>query len=303
MIGTDIKVNHMENYVVGIGEILWDMLPAGKQLGGAPANFAYHVKQLGLPVKVVSAVGNDSLGHEIMDVFQVKEIPALVSKVDYQTGIVQVSLDEAGVPSYEIKTDVAWDYIPYNSELEELAHHTKVVCFGSLAQRNAVSRAAIYRFLDAMPQNDEVLKVFDINLRQNFYTREIIHESLSKANILKINDEELAIISELFDLKGDTVDEQCKQLLATYELKMVILTCGENGSYVVTPTQTLYRETPKVEVVDTVGAGDAFAAAFIAGLLKGMTLAEAHRLAVNISAYVCTKPGAMPQMPYISILE
>lgn len=293
----------MENYVVGIGEALWDMLPAGKQLGGAPANFAYHVKQLGLSSKVVSAVGNDVLGDEIMHVFRSREIPALVARVDYPTGTVQVTLDEAGVPSYEIKTDVAWDYIPYTAELEALARCTKVVCFGSLAQRNAISRSTIYRFLDAMPQGDDSMKVFDINLRQLFYSREIIHESLSMANVLKINDEELAKVGALFGLEGETVEEQCRELLASYELKMVILTCGEQGSYVVTPTQTSYRDTPKVEVADTVGAGDAFAAAFIAGLLKGKCLAEAHQLAVNVSAYVCTKPGAMPETSYIKALE
>lgn len=292
----------MESYVVGIGEALWDMLPGGKQLGGAPSNFAFHVKRLGLPVKVVTALGCDALGNEIADVFQAKEIDSLVSRVPYPTGTVQVELDEAGVPSYEIKTEVAWDYIPYNSALADLAHHTKVVCFGSLAQRSEMSRTTIYRFLDAMPQTDEVLKVFDINLRQQFYTKEIIHESLRRCNILKINDEELLTVSNLFKLGGETVVEQCRDLLLAYGLQMVILTCGENGSYVVSENQTSYRETPKVEVVDTVGAGDAFTAAFIAGILKGKPITDAHRLAVNVSAYICTQPGAMPDISYIKIL-
>ena len=285
----------MENYIVGIGEALWDMLPAGKQLGGAPANFAYHVKRLGLPAKVVSAVGHDELGNEILNLFQEKEIPYLVQQITYPTGTVQVSLDEAGVPSYEIKTDVAWDNIPYTAELEELARHTKVACFGSLAQRNSVSCETINRFLDAMPDAENVWKVFDINLRQQFYTKEILHCSLCKCNILKINDEELAVVSELFNLSSASMEGQCRQLLSDYQLKMIILTCGEKGSYVITPEETFYKETPHVEVVDTVGAGDAFAAAFIAGILKGNSIAEAHQLAVDVSAHVCTQPGAMPE--------
>ena len=285
----------MENYIVGIGEALWDMLPAGKQLGGAPANFAYHVKQLGLPAKVVSAVGKDELGDEILTLFQEKKIPSLVQQITYPTGTVQVSLDEAGIPSYEIKTDVAWDNILYTDELEELAHHTQVVCFGSLAQRNSVSCETINRFLDAMSDAENVWKVFDINLRQQFYTKEVLHRSLCKCNILKINDEELEKVSELFHLPATTMDKQCRELLSIYQLKMVILTCGEKGSYVVTPEETFYKDTPHVKVVDTVGAGDAFAAAFIAGILKGDSISEAHQLAVDVSAQVCTQPGAMSE--------
>lgn len=285
----------MENYIVGIGEALWDMLPDGKQLGGAPANFAYHVKRLGLPARVVSAVGKDALGEEILQIFQDKEIPALVQQVSYPTGTVQVSLDEAGIPSYEIKTAVAWDNIPYTAELEELAHHTQVVCFGSLAQRNKVSYDTINRFLDEMPDSEEVLKVFDINLRQHFYTKEVLHRSLDRCNILKINDEELEQVSDIFSLADTSMEERCRKLIATYQLKMVILTCGEHGSYVITPENVSYKDTPHVEVVDTVGAGDAFTAAFIVGVLRGNSISEAHQLAVDIAAYVCTKPGAMPE--------
>ena len=292
----------MDSYVVGIGEALWDMLPAGKQLGGAPSNFAFHVTQLGLQAKVVTALGCDTLGDEIADFFQSKDIDSLVARVAYPTGTVQVELDEAGVPSYEIKTEVAWDYIPYDSAMEELARSTQVVCFGSLAQRSTISRNTIYRFLEAMPKTEGVLKVFDINLRQQFYTKEIIQESLKRCNILKINDEELVTVSKLFDIKYVSVVEQCRELLQKYELKMVILTCGENGSYIVAENQTSYRETPKVEVVDTVGAGDAFTAAFIAGILKGKTVTDAHSLAVNVSAYICTQQGAMPEIPYIKTL-
>lgn len=300
----------MENYIVGIGEILWDMLPDGKQLGGAPANFAYHVCKLGLPSKVVSAVGRDVLGDEILNVFHTKGIPSWVQRVERPTGTVQVALDEAGVPSYEIKTDVAWDVIPYDSELAQLAQHTKVVCFGSLAQRCEVSRNTIYRFLDAMPQADDVLKIFDINLRQQFYTAEILHESLRRCNVLKINDEELERVCELFHLevvgngvngeacRGDAFQQEiCMTLLNQYQLKYVILTCGEQGSFVFTSSLQSHFVTPKVAVADTVGAGDAFTAAFVAGILQGKSISESHQLAVDISAYVCTCHGAMPPYP------
>ena len=285
----------MKNYIVGIGEALWDMLPAGKQLGGAPANFAYHVKRLGLPAKVVSAVGRDALGNEIVQLLREKDIPFLVPQIGYPTGSVQVSLDEAGIPSYEIMTDVAWDNIPYSAELEELAHHTQVVCFGSLAQRSKVSYDTINRFLDEMPEGEGVWKVFDINLRQQFYTKEILHRSLCKCNVLKINDEELEQVRQLFGLSGDSLEDRCRQLLDEYQLKMVILTCGDKGSYVVTSEDVFYQDTPRVKVVDTVGAGDAFTAAFMAGILKGYAIADAHRLAVDVSAWVCTQSGAMPE--------
>lgn len=284
----------MEKYIVGIGEVLWDMLPSGKQLGGAPANFAYHVKRLGFYAKVVSAIGKDELGAEIRRVFEQKRIPSELALVDFPTGTVQVTLDEAGIPSYQIETGVAWDYLPFTPQLHDLACHTQVVCFGSLAQRSESTRATIYQFLDAMPHGEDVLKVFDINLRQQFYTREILHESLCKCNVLKINDEELVTVARLFLLKQDTQEGQCRALLKMYQLKMVILTCGEQGSLVVSETVSSYQNTPKVVVADTVGAGDAFTAAFIAGLLKGETIQEAHMQAVKVSAFVCTQYGAMP---------
>lgn len=284
----------MKNYIIGIGEVLWDMLPSGKQLGGAPANFAYHVSQLGSPAKVVSAVGKDELGDEIQTLFQGKKIPSQLSLVDYPTGTVQVTLDQSGIPSYEIKEEVAWDYLPFTKELEELARQTLVVCFGSLAQRSEQTRTTLYRFIDAMPQNSQTLKIFDINLRQHFYSKEIVHESLCKSNVLKINDEELGIVSTLFGLQKGSVELECRQLLSSYKLKMVILTCGEQGSYVFTSDSISYLDTPKVAVVDTVGAGDAFTAAFIASLLHGKTIREAHQQAVDVAAFVCTQPGAMP---------
>ena len=289
----------MENtIVVGMGEALWDVLPEGKKIGGAPANFAYHVSQFGLNSRVVSAVGDDKLGMEILDNFREKKLNAMVEIVPYPTGTVQVELDAEGVPCYDIKEGVAWDNIPYTPALEDLAKHTKAVCFGSLAQRSVVSRDTINRFIDAMPAED-TLKIFDINLRQGFYTKEILCNSFSKCNILKINDEELVTISRMFGYPGIDLQDKCWILLAKYNLKMLILTCGINGSYVFTPGVVSFQETPKVPVADTVGAGDSFTAAFCASILNGKPVPEAHKLAVEVSAYVCTQSGAMPELPQI----
>ena len=287
----------MENtIVVGMGEALWDVLPEGKKIGGAPANFAYHVSQFGLNSRVVSAVGDDKLGMEILDNFREKKLNAMVEIVPYPTGTVQVELDAEGVPCYDIKEGVAWDNIPYTPALEDLAKHTKAVCFGSLAQRSVVSRDTINRFMDAMPAED-TLKIFDINLRQGFYTKEILCNSFSKCNILKINDEELVTVSRMFGYPGIDLQDKCWILLAKYNLKMLILTCGVNGSYVFTPGNVSFVETPRVEVADTVGAGDSFTAAFVSSILSGLSIGEAHKLAVETSAYVCTQNGAMPVLP------
>ena len=290
-------MNHMNEMVVGMGEALWDVLPEGKKIGGAPANFAYHVSQFGLPSRVVSAVGEDKLGAEILDNFREKKLNCMIEQVPYPTGTVQVELDAEGVPCYDIKEGVAWDNIPYTNALEGLAHCTRAVCFGSLAQRSIVSRETINRFLDAMPVTDETLKIFDVNLRQGFYTKEILCNSFQKCNILKINDEELVTVSRMFGYPGIDLQDKCWILLAKYNLKMLILTCGVNGSYVFTPGNVSFVETPKVEVADTVGAGDSFTATFVAALLKGMSITEAHRLAVEVSAFVCTQNGAMPVIP------
>ena len=287
----------MNNIIVGMGEALWDVLPEGKKIGGAPANFAYHVSQFGFDSRVVSAVGNDELGDEILRVFNEKKLKTQIERVDYPTGTVQVTLDDEGVPCYEIKEGVAWDNIPFTDELKRLALNARAVCFGSLAQRNEVSRATINRFLDTMPDIDGQLKIFDINLRQDFYSKEVIRESCQRCNVLKINDEELVTISRMFGYPGIDLQDKCWILLAKYNLKMLILTCGVNGSYVFTPGEISFVETPKVEVADTVGAGDSFTATFVAAILKGKPVAEAHKLAVEVSAYVCTQNGAMPELP------
>lgn len=287
----------MNDMIVGMGEALWDVLPEGKKIGGAPANFAYHVSQFGFNSRVVSAVGDDKLGNEILENFSEKNLNFLIEKVPYPTGTVQVELDDEGIPCYDIKEGVAWDNIPFTPELEILAKQTRAVCFGSLAQRSIVSRETINKFLDAMPDDGSQLRIFDINLRQSFYTKEILCNSMERCNILKINDEELVTVSRMFGYPGIDLQDKCWILLAKYNLKMLILTCGVNGSYVFTPGEISFVETPKVEVADTVGAGDSFTATFVAAILKGKKVSEAHKLAVEASAYVCTQNGAMPVFP------
>ncbi len=288
----------MKKLVIGMGEALWDVLPEGKKIGGAPANFAYHVSQFGLPSCVVSAVGEDTLGDEIISNFTSKGLNFDIARVPYPTGTVHVEIDQAGIPQYEIKENVAWDNIPYTTQLETLARDTKAVCFGSLAQRNIVSRETINRFLDAIPASNDPLIVFDVNLRQGFYNKDILCNSMTRCNILKINDEELVTVSRMFGYPGIDLQDKCWILLGKYNLKMLILTCGINGSYVFTPGNVSFQPTPEVEVADTVGAGDSFTAAFIASILKGKSVAEAHACAVMTSAFVCTQKGAMPKLPH-----
>ena len=285
----------MKRYIVGLGEALWDVLPDGKKLGGAPANFAYHAAQFGLDTIAISALGEDKLAEETIDALKEHNLNYLMPRVPYPTGTVQVTLTGDGIPTYDIKENVAWDNIPLTDEMLEVAKNARAVCFGSLAQRNVVSRENIHKFLDATP--DDCVKIFDINLRQQFYTKEVIEESLKRCNILKINDEELVLIGRMFGYPGLDIENKCWLILGKYNLDMLVLTCGTNGSYVFTPGQMSFQETPKVEVADTVGAGDSFTGSFVGSILNGKPVPEAHKTAVQVSAFVCTQNGAMPEVP------
>lgn len=287
----------MTRYIVGIGEALWDCLPEGRKIGGAPANFAYHAGQFGFRSLAVSAIGDDQLGREIKEKLDRIGLAYRLETVDFPTGTVQVTLNGNGIPCYEIMENVAWDNIPYSADLEDIARNCKAVCFGSLAQRSAVSRDTINRFLDAMPESGDTYKIFDINLRQNFYSKETIVDSLDKCNVLKINDEELVVVSGMFGFHNMSPEESCRKILADHGLRMLILTCGTEGSYVFTPEEMSFLETPAVEVADTVGAGDSFTGSFVSSILKGRTIPEAHKRAVDVSAFVCTQNGAMPVLP------
>lgn len=299
----------MENYIVGLGETLFDCLPDGKKLGGAPANFAYHVSQFGLNGMALSAIGNDEDGKQIIRELDAHGLKHHLEVVDEPTGTVQVTLSGEGIPQYDICLGVAYDNLPWTPEIERIAHNTRAVCFGTLAQRTVKTRSTIYRFLDAMPPIG-TFKLFDINLRQNWYSKEVIEESLSRCNVLKINDEEIVKVAHLLDL-GDIADidpakellqpinfeDQVQQLISRYKLQMVVLTCGAFGSYVITESEMSFQPTPKVKVADTVGAGDSFTGAFCAAILAGKSIAVAHKIGVDVSAYVCTQQGAMPTYP------
>lgn len=283
----------MDRYIVGIGDALWDCLPEGRKIGGAPANFAYYMMQFGFDSLAVSAVGDDELGREIKETFDRAGLKHILQVSDHPTGTVTIDVDENGIPSYDIKENVAYDFLTYTPELEEIAGKCNVVCFGSMTQRNPVSRKTIRKFIETVPQSDETYKVFDINLRQNFYDKEIISESLRLCNVFKINDEELIVVKEMFGHAGKSDHEACMSLIKEWGLKFLILTCGVNGSHVFTENGHSFMDTPKVEVADTVGAGDSFISGFMASILKGRSVRDAHETAVNLSAYVCTQYGAM----------
>ena len=286
----------MDNYIVGIGEVLWDYFEDKNNhvLGGAPFNFAYHVNQFGLNSLVISAMGTDELGEKLEVEIKKKNVPYMLERLNLPTGVVNVKGVD-GKPRYDILTERAWDHIPNTEKLKEIATNTKAACFGSLAQRSETSRKAILAFLDAMPS--DALRIFDINLRQNWYTEEIIKTSLQKANVLKINDDELLIIQRMFGYIDITQENTCRLIMRDYQLDMLILTCGDKGSYIFTKDEMSYLSTKDIKVVDTVGAGDSFTASFIASMLKGKTIHEAHRIAVNVSAFVCTQKGATPIIP------
>ncbi|GHU54958.1 2-dehydro-3-deoxygluconokinase [Bacteroidia bacterium] len=278
--------------IVGIGELLWDLLPEGKKAGGAPINFVYHANALGAEGYAISAVGQDNLGREIVDELEKNNIRYQAEALPYPTGHVLVELTN-GIPSYTIVEDVAWDYIPLMPEAVDIVKKADAICFGTLALRSPVARATIHALIDYAPS--DALRFFDINIRQHFYSKELIASLLQKANIFKINDEELALVRSLFGLEGND-EKVCRELIETYSLRYLVLTAGDKYSAVYTETDLSVLPTPKVDVVDTVGAGDAFSGAFVYSILSGKSLREAHRAAVDTAAFVCTQPGAWP--PY-----
>lgn len=275
--------------VIGVGEFLWDMLPSGKNAGGAPVNFAYHASQNGADGWAVSTVGDDELGDELVETTGRHGINMIVSRDSHPTGTVQVSLRN-GTPSYTICENVAWDYIPLTEEELEKASKASAISFGTLAQRSKVSRDTTRALVNATPA--EAFRVYDINLRQNFYSKELINDSLKISNMLKINDEELFILKKTFLVEGEGDAESCRWFMEKFNLKMVILTGGDVFSSIYYGDEISTIATPKVKVASTVGAGDAFSGALIGSLLSGKSVAEAHRHAVEVAAYVCTQPGA-----------
>ncbi|MCP4311275.1 MAG: carbohydrate kinase [Bacteroidetes bacterium] len=272
------------------------MLPGGKVLGGAPANFAYHCSQMGTESHVISAIGKDDPGCEILEQVEMLGIPSdfLFIEEQFPTSTVTVKLDARGHPEYTIHENVAWDHIPADQKALDMVKGADAVCFGSLAQRSPISRKSIQSYLAAL--SADCLRVFDVNLRQHFYSKEVIEESLGFADVLKLNDDELVILSDLFSLEGDD-DELIGSLQQSFGLKLIALTRGGDGSTLYTGNDRSEYRVDAVRAVDTVGAGDSFTAAMVMTYLNGMDLKDTHRIASELAAYVCTQKGATPVIP------
>ncbi len=281
--------------VAGIGELLWDVFPTHSRLGGAPANFAYHCSQLGAQAWPVSCVGADPLGERIRETLKQKGMDTryVIESETYPTGTVDVVLS-AGKPLYEIHEDVAWDHIPCTDELKAFAATLDAVCFGSLSQRSGESRGAVRSFLQQVPGG--ALKIFDVNLRQEFFSKELIEESLRRANILKLSDEELPVLAGYFGLQGGTTG-QLQQLRAQFELKLIAYTRGPDGSVLLAQDETDDCTGLPGNAVDSVGAGDSFTAALCMGLLWGRPLKAVNLFANQVATFVCSQKGATPDLP------
>ncbi|RLD09637.1 MAG: carbohydrate kinase [Chlamydiae bacterium] len=281
----------MKRTIVGIGEILWDMLPSGRQLGGAPMNFTYWAKRLGGDAFMVSSIGDDELGEEILS--RLKSINLDVKFVQrnddgYPTGTVDVEIDDNGKPDYIIHENAAWDFIEWNDKLKQLAGIADAVCFGALAQRGEESKETIGKFFEITRK--DCIKIFDINLRQHFYNTKIIEKSLAYATILKLNNEELPVVAEIFGLSGNNKDV-IQKLIDKFNLELVALTRGANGSLLISKNEVSEHHGIKVNVIDTVGAGDSFSAAIVIGLLNGKSLMEINESANELAAKVCSNHG------------
>jgi fructokinase len=282
--------------VVGIGEVLWDLLPGGRQLGGAPANFAYHAHALGAEARVVSRVGSDESGRELLG--RLEQLGILTDTVEVDptapTGTVTVEIKADGQPQFTIHENVAWDRIAGEAAGRQAAADADAIGFGTLAQRTELSRRSIRTMLEAAPADS--LRILDVNLRQDYYSCEIIETSLVLANILKVNETELALLAEMFGLLGDERG-RIVELARRFQLRTVAFTRGRDGSLLYSEGQWSERSGVPVNVADTVGAGDAFTAALALGLLAGWPLDEVHRRASDVAAYVCSQPGGTPELP------
>lgn len=283
--------------IAGLGEVLWDVFPDGAHFGGAPANFACHAAGLGAEAWMVSAVGADKLGDRALDALRQHSVECGNVSRDplHATGRVLVTLDAAGVASYEIATGTAWDHLAWSDGLASLAARCHAVCFGSLGQRSPVSRETIRRFIEATPRT--ALRVFDVNLRQRFYDAETVQASLEMASAVKLNDEELPIVAELCGVRAATPREILTDLMRRYDLRLAALTLGAHGSLLLTGSEEDECPAPPTTIVDTVGAGDAFTATLVSGFLRGLPLATINRHANAVASFVCSQNGATPALP------
>jgi len=287
----------MEKYkLIGIGEILWDEFPEARQLGGAPANFAYHANQLGGEGITISRIGDDISGQDITALLDNKKITYLLSMdKDHPTGRVSVKTDNNGTPEYIIHENSAWDFLSFEPCFSEIAGNADVVCFGTLAQRNPVSAKTINTFIKATKNN--CLKIFDVNLRQNYYSKAIISDLLELSNVLKLNNEELEVLRQMFLNSSD--ETIClEKLCSMFCLDYIVLTKGKKGSRIFMDKNqdSIYKSKP-VKVVDSVGAGDSFTAAVALGILKGFSLGRINKIANLVASHVCSNKGATPVIP------
>lgn len=284
--------------VIGIGEALWDLLPRGPQLGGAPANFAFHACQLGAESRIITRIGNDEDGRRMLQRFEEMDIDCSTVQVDdhLPTGAARVAFEPDGSPRFTIVDGVAWDSLALTDEALEAVRNANAVCFGTLAQRTAEAASVIHSLLAETPQSS--VRVFDINLRQGFYNREMLDRSLKSANILKLNEHELTVLLPMFGLRGN-MRQMASQLADRYNLNLVALTRAEHGSLLYQRGDWSEFPGRKVDVLDTIGAGDAFTAALVLGLLNQLPLDDIHRIAADVASFVCSQPGATPPLPTV----
>ncbi len=289
--------------MVGLGEILWDFLPSGRVLGGAPTNFAYMANALGDKGIVASRVGMDDLGRQACEVLQRLGLTTCHIQHDdrHETGRAGVLIDPAGLPTFTIKESVAWDFLQWTPEWEELSAQADVVCFGSLAQRAPISAASIDRFL--RNTRKEALRIFDVNLRQHFYSTDLIRKLFLQADIAKLTDQELAHVSALLSIEGDEEQKLAKRLLREFSLKLVCVTRGKHGSLLVSEENTIEHNGIPVNVVDTVGAGDAFTACLAHQFVRGLSLEEISESANRFASWVATQKGATPKLDQVQLRE
>lgn len=280
--------------IVGLGEVLWDLLPGGKQLGGAPANFAYMTSLQGDRGIVASRLGQDALGDEARARIVRLGLPDTYLQWDasHPTGTVKVQIDGAGQPKFEITEAVAWDFLDWTPAWKQLAGEADAVCFGSLAQRSAHSRLTIRTFLKAL--RPEAIKIFDVNLRQKFFSAEVLAESLKIANVAKLNHEELPRVMQLLGLVYDGDVASTVRLREHYELDLICVTRGENGSVLADKSGTHAHDGFAIRVVDTIGAGDAFTSGLVHHHLRRASLAEINEAANRLGAWVACNAGATP---------
>jgi len=291
-----MKTDKQKFIAVGLGEVLWDILPRDKKLGGAPTNFAYHANSLGAQGWLISAVGKDALGDEILenvDRLNLNRDFVCVNR-DHPTGTVTVELDANGDPDYIIHENVAWDFIPSNDELLKFASTVDVVCFGLLCQRSEVSRTTVREFL--CETRDSCIRIFDVNIRQHYYSKVIIEELLGLSSVLKLNDEELPMVTNLLGLDGSAY-HVLRELLTRFSLKLIVLTKGADGSMLLGNGFKSVIHAEPVDVADTVGAGDVFTASVAMGLLQNRSLREVHEHANRLATFVCSQAGATPELP------